>query len=135
MSEQTPTSDAPSERRQAALARWDDEGGAGPCGPQDGSQPDLDHGDEGASVDAELTRLRVRIIALENLTIALLADASPRQLDLIRDMAAFITPRPGATRHPIPGATRHPITIQAAGEMIRIIDRANHFRDAGHDAE
>ncbi len=116
---------APSQNRQSALARWDGEGGAGPDGPQDGSQPAIENGDSAASVRAEFTRLRVRIIALENLTIALLADASPRQLDLIRDMATFITPRAGATRHPI--------TIQAAGQMVSLADRAEHFRVAEHD--
>lgn len=125
MSERTPDSAAPSQLRQSALARWDGEGGAGPDGPQDGSQPENEQGESAASVHTELTRLRVRIIALENLTIALLADASPRQLDLIRDMAAFITPRAGATRHPI--------TIQAAGQMVGLANRAEHFRDVGHD--
>lgn len=125
MSDQNPDAAAPSQSRQSALARWDGEGGAGPDGPQDASQPDIEQGDSAASVRAELTRLRVRIIALENLTIALLADASPRQRNLIRDMAAFITPRAGATRHPI--------TIQAAGQMVSLADRAEHFRDVGHD--
>ena len=125
MSDQKPGSAAPSQLRQSALARWDGEGGAGPDGPQDGSQPVAENGESVASVRAELTRLRVRIIALENLTIALLTDASPRQLDLIRDMAAFITPRPGATRHPV--------TIQAAGQMTSLVDRAEHFKEIRHD--
>jgi hypothetical protein len=114
-----------SQHRQSALARWDGEGGAGPDGPQDGSQPEAEHSDGTAAIHAELTRLRVRIVALENLTIALLADASPRQLGLIRDMAAFITPREGATRHAV--------TIQAAGQMVGLVNRAEHFREAGHD--
>ena len=125
MSDQTPAPAAPSQNRQTALARWDGEGGAGPDGPQDGTQPDSEPGESAASVRAELTRLRVRVIALENLTIALLADASPRQLDLISDMAAFITPRAGATRHAI--------TNQAASQMVSLADRAEHFREIGHD--
>jgi hypothetical protein len=116
----------PSRQRQLALARWDSEGGAGPDGPQDGSLPDLANPSGAASVDTELTRLRVRLIALENLTIALLSDASARQLDLIRDMAVFIAPRPGATRHPM--------TIQAASLMNSLVDRANHFREVKPDA-
>jgi hypothetical protein len=115
----------PSQLRQLALARWDGEGGAGPDGPQDGSQPETDDSDGAASLHSELTRLRVRLVALENLTIALLADASPRQLEMIRDMAAFITPRPAATRHAV--------TTQAAGQMISLVNRAEHFRKAGHD--
>jgi hypothetical protein len=83
------------------------------------------HGDKATSVHSELTRLRVRVIALENLTIALLADAAPHQLGLIRDMAAFITPRPGETRHPV--------TIQAATQIIKLVDRAGHFREMSQD--
>ena len=110
---------------QMALARLDAEGGAGPEGPQDGSQPNAAHGDATASVEADIARMRVRLIALENLTIALLADAPSGQLDLVREMAAFITPRPGATRHPL--------TIQAANQMVSLVDRAGHFRKVGHD--
>ena len=93
-----PDSLDPSQQRQAALSRWDNEGGAGPCGPQ----------------------LRVRVIALENLVISLLAEAPDRQLDLAREMAAFISPRPGFTHHPL--------TIHAATQMIDLVDRAGHFR-------
>ena len=39
--------------------------------------------------NAELVQLRVRVIALENLVISLLAEAPDRQLDLAREMAAF----------------------------------------------
>ncbi len=34
MSDWKPDSLDPSQQRQAALSRWDNEGGAGPCGPQ-----------------------------------------------------------------------------------------------------
>jgi hypothetical protein len=65
-------------------------------------------------------QLRVRVIALENLLISLLAEASDRQLDLAREMAAFISPRPGFTHHPL--------TNHAAIQMIDLVDRAGHFR-------
>jgi hypothetical protein len=70
--------------------------------------------------NVELVHLRVRVIALENLMIALLADASDQQLDVIREMAGYISPRPGFTQHPL--------TIHAAAQMIDLVDRANHFR-------
>jgi hypothetical protein len=70
--------------------------------------------------NAELVQLRVRVIALENLVISLLAEAPDRQLDLAREMAAFISPRPGFTCHPL--------TIHAATHMIDLVDRAGHFR-------
>jgi hypothetical protein len=43
--------------------------------------------------NAELVALHIRVIALENLVIALLAGASDRQLELARDMAPYIAPR------------------------------------------
>ena len=69
---------------------------------------------------AEQTQLHVRVIALENLVIALLASATEHQLDCAREMAAYISPRPGATQHPL--------TIHAAAEMVRLVERAINFR-------
>jgi hypothetical protein len=74
-----------------------------------------------AMTDAELEQLHVRVIALENLLIALLANASDQQLALARDMAAYISPRPGFTPHPL--------TIRAAAEMRHLVDRGGYFRD------
>ena len=108
----------PSQQRQMALSRWDSEGGAGPYGSQ--------HSGEVLSADPELTnaelvQLRIRVIALENLAIAILAEASNRQLELVREMATYISPRPGFTQHPL--------TIHAATQMISLVERAGHFRD------
>jgi len=69
----------------------------------------------------ELAQLRIRLIALENLVIALLAEAPDRQLDLVREMAAYISPRPGFTRHPL--------TIHAAAQMISLVERASYFQN------
>lgn len=91
----------PSRLRQKALSRWDNEGGAGALGPQDGSIQDTGQSNHVIEVtNSELVQLRVRLIALENLLIALLADASERQLELARDATAYISPRPGFTPHP-----------------------------------
>jgi len=79
-------------------------------------------GDPLPLTDAELRQLHVRVIALENLVISLLADASDRQLTLAREMAAFILPRPGFTAHPL--------TVDAAAQMISLVERAGRFRDA-----
>ena len=70
--------------------------------------------------NAELVQLHIRVIALENLLIALLANASRQQLDLALEMAAFISPRPSVTPHPL--------TIRAAAEMVHLVERASHFR-------
>lgn len=105
---------------QRALSQWDTEGGAGPAGPQDGSKPD----DKPLAVpqltNAELVQLRIRVIALENLVLALLVEASGRQRKLAREMAALIAPRPGFTPHPL--------TIQAAAQMTSLVERASHLR-------
>jgi hypothetical protein len=70
--------------------------------------------------NAELVQLQVRVIALENLVIALLAQASQPQLDLARGMAEHIRPRPGFTRHRL--------TVHAATEMLSLMERAERFR-------
>jgi hypothetical protein len=67
-----------------ALSKWDNESGARPQGPQEGSF------------------------------------SSEVQLDLAREMATYISPRPGFT-HP-------PSTIHAAAQMIDLVERAGHFR-------
>jgi hypothetical protein len=110
----------PSQQRQMALSRWENEGGAEPRPPQEGLISSEVQFEIPQLTNAELVQLRIRVIALENLVITLLAEASDRQLDLVREMAAYISPRPGFTQHPL--------TIHAAAQMIDIIDRAGHFR-------
>ena len=100
--------------RERALARWDNEGGAEPASPRQTALPVPELS------NAELVQLRVRVIALENLVIALLADASALQLAHVREMAAFIAPRPGQTQHPL--------TVEAASHMLGLVHRAGHFR-------
>jgi len=103
------------ELRQLALARWDNEGGA--TSASDGmtattsNVPPLSN--------AEVVQLQVRVIALENLVLALLAESSEPQRELVRDIATYISPRPGFTRHPL--------TIHAAAQMLHLAQRARHF--------
>ena len=103
-----------------AIARWDNEGGAG-----DGAQGRCASADSPADAlpltNAELVQLQIRVIALENLLAALLVDASDQQLKLAREIADCITPRPGFTPHRL--------TIHAAGRMISLIERSGHLRD------
>lgn len=110
----------PEQMRLRALSRWNNEGGAIPRDIGAASIP----GDAPAEVpvlgNAELVQLRIRVIALENVVIALLAQAPDRQLDLVREMAGYISPRPGFTQHPL--------TLRAAAEMIHLVERALHFR-------
>jgi hypothetical protein len=108
-------------QRQRALATWDNEGGA----MASGSQEERGSSDQTLSMpevtDFELMTLHCRVIALENLVTSLLATATEHQLELAREMAAYIMPRAGFTRHPL--------TIQAAGHMINLVQRASLFRD------
>jgi hypothetical protein len=102
-----------------ALSRWESEGGAGlaiPAGSAFGNAPF----DDPATAHTEAVQLRIRVIALENLVIALLAQAPFAQLALARAMAAHISPRPGYTPHPL--------TLRAADEMRSLVDRALRFR-------
>jgi hypothetical protein len=103
------------ELRQRALSRWDDEGGALAAVTQEAHKhvPDM--------TNTELVLLRVRVIALENLLIAVLAEGSDRQRQAALDMADAISPRAGSTQHPL--------TIRAAQHMCDLVGRAVHARD------
>jgi hypothetical protein len=112
-----PTADyspEPFEIRRRALSRWENEGGSiappRPLAPSDA--PDL--------TNAELVQLRIRLIALENVLIAVLAEGSEGQLQVARQMANYIAPRQGFTCHPL--------TTQAAKHITHLVDRAIHFR-------
>jgi hypothetical protein len=105
---------------QRALSRWDTEGGAGPCGPQEASTSIEDRIPIPEIGPAELRALHIRVIALENLIISMLATASDQQLDRAREMASYISPRSGFTHHPS--------TTHAAAHMIDLIERASRFR-------
>jgi len=70
--------------------------------------------------NTELVQLRIRVIALENLLIALLAVVPDDTIAEAKNMVAFISPRPGSTHHPL--------TLHAATQMTDLIGRAAHFR-------
>lgn len=94
-----------------ALSRWDNEGGA----YQDDEQVEIPE-----MTNTELVHLRIRVIALENIIIALLAEGSERQLEIAREMASYISPREGFSQHPL--------TSKAAHLMTDMVNRAEHFR-------
>ena len=104
------------EVRQRVLSRWENEGGAMTKTAFETSAevPDL--------TNAELVHLRMRVIALENLMIAVLAEGSDQQRQLALDMGGYIAPRAGATQHPL--------TVQASHHMTDLVHRADHFRAA-----
>ena len=104
-----------------ALSRWENEGGAGAGRLRSGSISGESESDVPPLANAELVQLQVRVIALENVVITLLAESSDRQLDLVREMAAYISPRHGFTPHHL--------TIHAAAEMLSLVERAGYFRD------
>ncbi|MEB0121550.1 hypothetical protein QN391_12690 [Pseudomonas sp. CCI1.2] len=98
---------------QPPLSIWDDPDAATPIDSDSFIAPP-------ALTNAELVHLRVRVIALENLVIALLAEGSERQLAFAREMAGYISPRAGFTQHPL--------TIHAAAKMTHSVERAQRLR-------
>ena len=102
------------EIRRRALSRWDNEGGAlAQVVPDEvAASREL--------TNTELVQLRIRVIALENLMIAVLAEGSEQQRQTARDMAALITPRPGYTQHPL--------TVHAADHINDLVARADRYR-------
>ena len=121
MSRQNSDHSSQATQRERALSRWDNEGGAGPGGPASDLALDAQRIAIPDPTNADLVTLRVRVIALENLVISLLANASDDQLKAAREMASYISPRTGFTPHPL--------TIPAAAHMIDLIQRAGHFRE------
>lgn len=69
--------------------------------------------------DVERGNLVVRLIALENIIVALLANAPESQSERVREMASYISPRPGSTPHHL--------TIEAARNMLALVERAAHY--------
>ncbi|MDR6709259.1 hypothetical protein J2X73_003648 [Novosphingobium sp. 1748] len=100
---------------ESALSRWDNEGGALAWSaislPAD--IPEL--------ANVELVHLRIRVIALENLMIAMLARAVDEQIAMGDAMATHIAPHPGSAHHPL--------TEHAAQQMREMLARARHYRD------
>ena len=104
-------------RLQGALSRWENEGGS-----QSGAAPVLQAGrPDGVPplTNAELVQLQIRVIALENLVVALLAHAPEQQMDLVRDIAASIFPRHGV---------EHRLTIQATAQMGHLAQRSQRVQ-------
>ena len=122
----SPPSEVPA-ARPPALSRWDDEGGAQAGGPEAELAAERDRGRIPHLTNTELVALRIRVIALENLVISLLATASDEQLSLAREMAGYISPRPGFTPHPL--------TIHAAAHMVDLVERSARFRGDDQSAQ
>lgn len=96
---------------QKALSGWDNENRLH-LGKAETNMPEM--------TNAELVHLRIRMIAMENLIITLLAGGTDRQLEVVCEMAEYILPREGSTQHPL--------TIKAADQMNDMVSRAEHFR-------
>lgn len=110
----------PTYQREMALSRWDTDGGNGHSSLQRGLFSEGELPEIPQLTDTELVHLRVRVIALENMLISLLAQVSDQQLGFARELAAYIFPRPGFTQHPL--------TVRAAHQMLDLVERAGHFR-------
>ena len=109
-----------SKQLQTAISRWENEGGAHdndvPEQPESGKvQTDMD------LTNVELVQLQVRVIALENLVIALLADSSDQAPQIALALAAYISPRYGRTSHHL--------TIRATELMMHMVERSARISD------
>jgi len=101
---------------QRVLSRWENEGGA--IYPKS-------HAIRAAApvmTNTELVHLHIRVIALENILIAVLAQGSKQQLEVACDMADLIAPREGSTPHTL--------TMQAAKHITDLVGRAVHYQAA-----
>ena len=110
---------------QGAVGRWENEGGADSAGPEAivGTDPGAPPPDD-LPLDlknAELVQLQLRVIALENLVTALLATAPTDTTDLVRAIAANISPRPESRQHHL--------TVRAAAQMIHLLGRGQQAKD------
>lgn len=109
------------EIHRRVIGRWENEGGAPSTWQHDEPEQENYATVAGEIGDAQAGNIRVRLIAIENILVALLAEASDDRLELIREMAEFISPRPGMTPHRL--------TLEAARNMRAIIERAEQYRD------
>jgi hypothetical protein len=98
-----------------ALSRWDNEGGAG----DDGPQVDTAISRPAPPLEREVVALRIRVIALENLAIALLAAGSDGQQQVAQRMVGQLAPD---------GAAQQQITTHAAAHMCDLIEHASSIR-------
>jgi len=106
-----------SQQLKRAIARWENDGGSAASDEtvsEAGAECDIPQ-----FLDVDVIQLRIRVIALENIVIALLAESSERQRELVREMASYISPRSGFALHPL--------TIRAANLMRDIVERAGRF--------
>jgi hypothetical protein len=101
-----------------ALSRWENEGGATTGQKRPARRGRADR--VPPLKNSELVQMQVRLIALENLLIALLAQATDQQLDAVGEMAGYIAPRSGFTAHRL--------TVHAATQMIHLTERARRIK-------
>ncbi|MBA3623031.1 MAG: hypothetical protein H0W48_00885 [Methylibium sp.] len=125
MPDEHPTPMSRSQLRSLALSRWENEGGAPEHRAHDPRVADHMPSDHPQLTNAELVQLRIRVIALENLMIALLSEDTEPRHQRVREMAAYISPRPGFTHHPL--------TIHAAAQMLSLVERAANYQSMSDD--
>ena len=120
MPDEIPDASDPSKMREAVLSKWDDKSEAGPPAFRQIISPAKCQPRSRTYLTPSWCSFAFGVIALENLVISLLAEAPDRQLDRAREMAAYISPRPGFTQHLL--------TTHATEHMVDLIRRAAQFR-------
>lgn len=108
---------------QKSLSRWENEGGHEMAKQMNTStsaeQPADGLGGVPPLTNSELVQLQIRVIALESLVVALLAEASEQQLKLVRELAESIVPRPGVD---------HRLTVNATAQMEHLTQRSRRLQ-------
>lgn len=107
-------------RRLNALARRENEVGAGAAGPALVNPPiHCAAVNKAESTQADHIALRIQVAALENLVIALLAAGNEGQKSIAQTMAHHATPR---------GVLPHPLMVHIVAHLGELVSRAETLR-------
>ena len=120
MTKKTPNAASEAGLRLPSLSRWEDEAGATAHHLEDRAAAAAEPPDYPQLTNAELVQLRIRVIALENVVIALLTQADEACANRVHEMATYISPRAGFTHHPL--------TLHAAVQMESLVERSVHYQ-------
>ncbi|MEO8936230.1 MAG: hypothetical protein ABI277_15255 [Burkholderiaceae bacterium] len=116
MTDKKPVNSAAVQQLPTPLSKRGNDGGA----PRQ-ADPEIAVSDEDPPLsNTDLVQLRIRVVALENLMLAVLAEGTEAQSALAKEMVGNILPRDGYTPHPI--------TIHAAQQMLHLVERASRIK-------
>jgi hypothetical protein len=113
----------PEKLRRLALSRWENEGGAESPGRSECQEFGAVSPEAPAVTSPELTWLRIRVIALENLVVGLLSQATDRQLAPSSARCPPISAPVRASRSNPPGPSLRAVDLRASARWRAPIRR------------